>query len=77
MSAVVDDLDQMPFKELRRLVDEAIAYGVPDTATFSVRQLDRGALLLTWDEPSTGERTGLNLRRQCTCGHADCPDGDQ
>lgn len=71
------DLDQMSFKELRRLVAEAEKGGVPDTATFSLRQLNRGALLLMWDEPpGSGKMTGLNVHRKCPCGHTDCPDRD-
>lgn len=70
------DLDQMPFRELRRLVAEAERNEVPDTATFSVARLDRGALLLTWQEPGSEEKTGLHLARRCTCGHAECPDRD-
>lgn len=70
------DLNQMPFKELRRLVAEAERNEVPDAATFSVASLNRGALLLTWQEPGTEEMTGLHLARRCTCGEAECPDRD-
>lgn len=67
------DLDRMPLGELRRLVAETD--GVPDAATFSVTGLNRGALLLSWEEPpGSGTMTGLNLYRRCTCGHTDCPD---
>lgn len=76
--ATTCDLDQMPFKELRRLVAEAERNEVPDAATFSVARLNRGALLLTWEEPpGSGEKTGLHLPRQCTCGEAECPDRDR
>lgn len=69
------DIDQMPLKELRRLVAEADSLNVPDDATFSVGRLNRGALLLIWKEPS-GVATGLHLARKCTCGRDDCPDLD-
>ena len=69
------DLDQMPIKELRRLVAEAD--GVPDTATFSLARLNRGALLLSWEEPAgSGQMTGMDIRRACVCGHRECPDRD-
>lgn len=69
------DIDQMPLKELRRLVAEADSLDAPDSATFSVVRLNRGSLLLTWEEPAgSGKMTGLDLRRKCTCGHCDCPD---
>lgn len=71
----MSDLDQMPFGELRRLVAEAEAGGAPDTATFSVERLNRGVLLLSWDEPpGSGKTTGLYLARKCACGHPKCPD---
>lgn len=72
----VCDPNRMPFKELRRLVAEAERNEVPDAATFSVEGLNRGALLLTWQEPDTGEMTGLHLARRCTCSEAECPDRD-
>lgn len=69
------DIDQMSLSELRRLVDEAEAYGAPGHATFSLTALNRGALMLSWDEPSgSGISTGLHLVRRCTCAHADCSD---
>lgn len=71
------DFDQMTFKELRRIVAEAERYEVPDAATFSVERLNRGALLLTWEEPPfSGKKIGLELARRCTCGQAECPDRD-
>lgn len=73
-STTTCDLDQMPFKELRRLVAEAERNEVPDAATFSVARLNRGALLLSWEEQGTGEMTGLHLARRCCCGHDECPD---
>lgn len=67
------DIDQMSMGELRRLVAEAV--DVPDRATFSVTGLNRGRLLLAWEEPAgSGEFTGMHLSRRCTCQEPDCPD---
>lgn len=70
--------DEMSVKELRRLVAEIDAYGVPDTATFGLNLLTRrGVLLASWEEPAgSGTMTGLHLRRKCDCGHPECPDRD-
>ena len=69
------DIDQMPLSELRRLLDEAEASGAPGHATFSVSRLNRGAMMLSWDEPSgSGNLQGLHLARRCTCDHPECPD---